>query len=72
MILIFVYIIIGYVLNTFSIYVHYRYAVPDTPYSIGANFTTTELNTLVNTLLVENSSHKNVEFDFLVFGEYLR
>lgn len=50
-----------------------QYAVPDIPYSIGANVSTDELNTLINALLAENdSNHKNVDFDFLVFGEFLR
>lgn len=49
-----------------------RYAVPDIPYSIAANVTTDELNTLVNTLLQEDGEHKAVEFDFLVLSEFLR
>ncbi|XP_059612526.1 ribosome biogenesis protein WDR12 homolog [Phlebotomus argentipes] len=50
-----------------------QYAVPDIPYSIAANVTTEELNTLVNTLLQEaDSCHKGVEFDFLAVGEFLR
>lgn len=50
-----------------------HYAVPDIPYSIGANVAHEELNTLINTLLKEDTSHsKDIEFDFLVFGEFLR
>ncbi|XP_055386514.1 ribosome biogenesis protein WDR12 homolog [Condylostylus longicornis] len=50
-----------------------QYAVPDAPYSIGANISTTELNDLVNTILKEtDTDHKDVEFDFLVFDEYLK
>lgn len=53
----------------------HRYGVPDVPYSIDATVATTELNTFVNTLLEQTStddSHRTVEFDFLVFDEYLR
>lgn len=49
-----------------------RYAIPDTPYSIAANISTDELNTLVNTLLKETGFLKTVDFDFLVHGEFLR
>lgn len=51
------------------------YAVPNVPYSIDATVTTTELNTFINTLLQQASledNKRNVEFDFLVFDEYLR
>lgn len=52
----------------------YRYAVPDTPYSIPSNVTTTELNTLVNSLLQEDSTSDSspTEFEFIVLGEFLR
>lgn len=52
-----------------------HYAVPDVPYSIDATVTTTELNTFINTLLEQTDSgdhSSSVEFDFLVFDEYLR
>uniref|UniRef100_A0A1A9WZX7 Ribosome biogenesis protein WDR12 homolog n=1 Tax=Glossina brevipalpis TaxID=37001 RepID=A0A1A9WZX7_9MUSC len=52
-----------------------HYAVPDVPYSVEAGVTTTELTTFVNTLLEQSLSgdHKTpIEFDFLVFDEYLR
>lgn len=50
-----------------------QYAVPDMPYSIAANITTDELNTLVNTLIGEGAStEKATEFDFLVFSEFLK
>lgn len=50
-----------------------QYAVPDMPYSIAANITTDELNTLVNTLIDEDASaEKATEFDFLVLGEFLK
>lgn len=49
-----------------------QYAIPDTPYSIAANISTDELNTLVNSLLKETGFLKNVDFDFLVLGEFLR
>lgn len=51
----------------------FRYAIPDTPYAIGANISTNELNTLVNTVLKENPAFvKEINFDFLVCGEFLR
>lgn len=52
-----------------------RYAVPDVPYSIVANVGTNELNALVNTLLRDANAvdgKEPVEFEFLVFGEFLR
>ncbi|KAJ6650186.1 Ribosome biogenesis protein WDR12 like [Pseudolycoriella hygida] len=49
-----------------------QYAVSDTPYSVAANISTDELNTLVGTLLKESGSRKTVQFDFLVLGEFLR
>lgn len=51
-----------------------RYAVPDIPYSIAANVSTAELNTLVNTLLQESGAGdaQPIEFEFLVLGEFLR
>lgn len=50
-----------------------RFAVPDIPYSIQANVTSKELNNLLNTLLRENSDFTtNVDFDFLVKGEFLK
>jgi ribosome biogenesis protein len=52
---------------------NFRYAVPDIPYSLGANVTTSELNTLINTLLQESSNAVGgVEFDFLIRQEFLR
>lgn len=52
-------------------------AIPDVPYTIEGSVTTAELNTFVNTLLeqsaLNNSEYKApVEFDFIVFDEYLR
>lgn len=52
-----------------------RFAVPDIPYSILANVTSKELNNLLNTLLQESSpdiADSNVDFDFLVKGEFLK
>lgn len=57
----------------FSIFFLDRYAIPDTPLSLAANVTADELNTLVNTLLLETGDfHRKIEFDFLVHGEFLR
>ncbi|XP_046994861.1 ribosome biogenesis protein WDR12 homolog [Schistocerca americana] len=51
-----------------------QYAVPDTPFSVASNVTCVELNALVNELLRENrtSEWHDVEFDFLLSGEFLR
>lgn len=52
---------------------HFRYAIPDTPYAIAATVSTSELNTLVNAILKDNPDiTKKVNFDFIVFGEFLR
>uniref|UniRef100_A0A336M4V3 Ribosome biogenesis protein WDR12 homolog n=1 Tax=Culicoides sonorensis TaxID=179676 RepID=A0A336M4V3_CULSO len=50
-----------------------QYAVPDVPYSIGANVASQELNVLINSILAEtNPDHEAIEFDFLVASEFLR
>lgn len=53
-----------------------QYAVPDMPYSIAANITTDELNTLISTLIGESAADATTataaEFDFLVTGEFLK
>lgn len=57
----------------YRITLYFRYAVPDVPYSIAANVTSVELNTLVNTLIQHSKDdHETVEFDFLVIDECLR
>ncbi|ALC38682.1 CG6724 [Drosophila busckii] len=48
-----------------------HYAVPDVPYAIEGSVTTTELNIFLNALL-QDKDVGNVDFDFLVFDEYLR
>lgn len=50
------------------------YAVPDVPYAIEGSVSTTELNTFLNALLSRNkeSDIDGIDFDFLVFDEYLR
>lgn len=52
-----------------------QYAVPDSPYSVAANITCIELNTLLNELLKESrpdGKWNPVEFDFLVNNEILK
>ncbi|KAK6620315.1 hypothetical protein RUM44_006716 [Polyplax serrata] len=51
-----------------------QYAVPDAPFAVSSNIVVKELNALVNELLQESqiSSHKHVDFEFLVDGELLR
>lgn len=47
--------------------------MPDTPYSILAQVSTADLNTLINSVLREAlPEFQDVEFDFLVSGEFLR
>lgn len=53
----------------------FRYAVPDIPYSIGASVTHEELNTFVNALLQESGEAKRskpIDFEFIVLNEFLR
>lgn len=52
-----------------------RYAVPNIPYSLGANVTQAELNTFINALLQENDDakpSKPIDFEFIVLNEFLR
>ncbi|XP_068143594.1 ribosome biogenesis protein WDR12 homolog [Drosophila tropicalis] len=50
-----------------------HYAVPDVPYAIDGTMTTVELNTFLNALLRNKSGEESsIDFDFLVFDEYLR
>jgi ribosome biogenesis protein len=53
---------------------NFRYALPDIPYTIQSSFTASELNNLINTLLREaqDEMYTEVEFDFLVKGEFLK
>ncbi|XP_037961119.1 ribosome biogenesis protein WDR12 homolog [Teleopsis dalmanni] len=49
-----------------------QYAIPDIPYVIDETLTTAELNTFINTLLKQSgTTENNVDFDFLLTGEYL-
>lgn len=61
-------------LKNFSFF-QFRFAIPDTPYSIVATVGQEELNTLVNTLLQETSDEEtpgNIKFEFLISNEYLK
>jgi len=51
-----------------------QYSIPDAPFAVQANISTTQLNTLVNELIKEtpNAPEAAVEFDFIVAGELLR
>ncbi|XP_046678614.1 ribosome biogenesis protein WDR12 homolog [Homalodisca vitripennis] len=51
-----------------------QYAVPDAPFAVQANISTSQLNTLVNELIKESQSavENAVEFDFIVAGELVR
>ncbi|CAF4917526.1 unnamed protein product [Pieris macdunnoughi] len=51
-----------------------QYAIPDSPLAVQSNIQTAELSTLVNGLLTESiqSHKKNIDFDFLIYGELLR
>lgn len=67
-------IFLGYfILNYFILF--YRFAVPNTPYTIPSNVTVVELNNLVNTILQESQNEmftSEIQFDFLVKGEFLK
>ena len=50
-----------------------RYAVPDTPFSVPITIGHDELNSLINNLRSEAAEGSaDVEFDFLIHGEFLR
>ncbi|XP_060566497.1 ribosome biogenesis protein wdr12-like [Ruditapes philippinarum] len=50
-----------------------RYSVPDTPFSVPATVQTDDLSSLINGLISEPlETETNLEFDFLVEGEFLR
>lgn len=54
-----------------------QYAVPDSPFSVPAAVTVTELASLINKLLDQDvaddeDEHRKVDFDFLIDGEFLR
>ncbi|XP_030846583.1 ribosome biogenesis protein WDR12 [Strongylocentrotus purpuratus] len=52
-----------------------RFVVGNTPFSVPANVGVTELSSLINKLLNEDKAEEdieNVEFDFLIEGEFLR
>ncbi|XP_041365510.1 ribosome biogenesis protein WDR12 homolog [Gigantopelta aegis] len=47
-------------------------AVPDSPFSVPSNVSTTELGDLINGLLGDNRGAGRQQFDFLIDGEFLR
>ncbi|XP_055839380.1 ribosome biogenesis protein WDR12 homolog [Episyrphus balteatus] len=49
-----------------------QYAVPDVPYTIDATVSTSDLNNLINTLLFGQSDVKTINFDFLIFNQFLQ
>ncbi|XP_064614148.1 ribosome biogenesis protein wdr12-like [Liolophura sinensis] len=48
-----------------------RYSVPDSPFSVPTTVTTKDLSGLINKLLLHDDG-SNVDFDFLIDGEFLR
>lgn len=48
-----------------------KFAVPDTPFSVPITVGHTELNSIVNNLRNETGESEDVDFDFLINGEFL-
>lgn len=52
-----------------------KYSVADTPFSVPANIVVSDLSDLINKLLIQDKTdqeYKEVGFDFLINGEFLR